>query len=122
MTEKAKSYQNYSREFKVEAVRLMGESGKTSTELATELGIRRNQLYKWRDQLKAQSEPALANEPVKQDKVTAVDTEVDKDGSEPVNDVSSMQLELIALRAENLRLKADVDTLKKAAAYFARGV
>jgi len=119
MTDKAKSYQNYSREFKTEAVRLMGESGKTSTELANELGIRRNQLYKWRDQLKAQSEPAVDNEPVKQDKASA---EASNDNSEPALDTSSMQLELIALRAENLRLKADVDTLKKAAAYFARGV
>lgn len=122
MTEKTKPYQNYSREFKIEAVRLMGESGKTSTELATELGIRRNQLYKWRDQLKAQNAEALVNEPVTQETVVAVDTEADKDGSEPLIDVSSMQLELLALRAENLRLKDDINTLKKAAAFFAREV
>jgi len=51
MTNKRKPYKTYPREFKVEAVRLMTESGKPSSELAAELGIRRNQLYKWKEQL-----------------------------------------------------------------------
>ena len=97
----------------------MGESGKTSTELANDLGIRRNQLYKWRDQLKAKSVDTLGNKPVKQGRKNATE---DKESAELVSDSSNMQLELIALRAENLRLKEDIDTLKKAAAYFARDV
>lgn len=40
--------QTFSREFKLEAVRLMEEGKKPPAELARELGIRRNQLYKWK--------------------------------------------------------------------------
>ena len=35
------------KEFKLEAVRLLQLGQKPATELALELGIRRNQLYKW---------------------------------------------------------------------------
>jgi transposase len=38
-------------EFKREAVRLMESSDKPSSEVARELGVRRNQLYKWKEQL-----------------------------------------------------------------------
>ena len=40
----------FSREFKLEAVRLLEEGKKIPSELARELGIRRNQLYKWKEQ------------------------------------------------------------------------
>ena len=45
MTGKRKPYKTYAREFKVEAVRLMDESGRPPADIAMELGIRRNQLY-----------------------------------------------------------------------------
>lgn len=38
-------------EFKLESVRQMEESDRPASEIARELGIRRNQLYKWREQL-----------------------------------------------------------------------
>jgi transposase len=41
----------YSKEFKLEAVRLLKLGQKPPTELALELGIRRNQLYKWAEEL-----------------------------------------------------------------------
>ena len=41
--------QAYSREFKIEAVRLLNEGTKKSADLARELGIKRNQLYKWKN-------------------------------------------------------------------------
>ena len=41
----------FTREFKLEAVQLLKEADKPAAEIAMELGIRRNQLYKWRDQL-----------------------------------------------------------------------
>lgn len=44
----------FSKEFKLQAVELLELGQKNPTELAMELGIRRNQLYKWRDQLKSQ--------------------------------------------------------------------
>ena len=39
----------FTREFKQEAVRLLEEGNKPAAELARELGIRRNQLYKWKE-------------------------------------------------------------------------
>ena len=38
--------QRFSREFKLEAVRLLEQGGKPATQLAMELGIQRNRLYK----------------------------------------------------------------------------
>jgi transposase-like protein len=40
----------HSREFKLEAVLQLELDHKSGTDLATALGIRRNQLYKWREQ------------------------------------------------------------------------
>ena len=50
MINKRKPYKTFIREFKVEAVRLMNESDKPASEITTQLGIRRNQLYKWKAQ------------------------------------------------------------------------
>lgn len=41
----------FSKEFKLEAVRLLELGQKPATQLALELGIARNQLYKWQEQL-----------------------------------------------------------------------
>jgi transposase len=41
----------YSREFKVEAVRLAAESERSAAAVARDLGIPANNLYKWRQQL-----------------------------------------------------------------------
>jgi transposase len=41
----------FSREFKIEAIRLMESGQKKSSDLARELGVPRNRLYKWREQL-----------------------------------------------------------------------
>jgi hypothetical protein len=40
---------SFSPEFKREAVRLMETSQKVPADLARELGVRRNQLYKWKE-------------------------------------------------------------------------
>ena len=42
---------SFSSEFKREAVRLLETSQKAPADLARELGVRRNQLYKWKEQL-----------------------------------------------------------------------
>ena len=42
----------FSKEFKLEAVRLLELGEKPATQLATELGIRRNMLHKWQAQLR----------------------------------------------------------------------
>jgi len=51
MNKQRKPYKTYTREFKLEAVRLMEESDRRPSDIAMELGIRRNQLYKWKTQL-----------------------------------------------------------------------
>jgi len=42
---------NYDRNFKIEAVRLVTEGGRRVAEVARDLGIHENLLYKWRQQL-----------------------------------------------------------------------
>ena len=98
MTTKTKPYKIYTREFKLEALRLQQTSGRAASEIARELGIRRNQLYKWKEELSEKAEQAFKKgRPHKAD-----------------------QSELATLKQENNRLKEEVAILKKAAAYFAR--
>jgi len=52
-------YKRYSKEFKLEAIRLAGESDKPVTVVARELGLRVNQIYKWKQQLEAKGEGAF---------------------------------------------------------------
>jgi transposase len=58
MTRQRKPYQTYTKEFKQEAVRLMIETDRPATEIARELGLRRNQLYKWKEQIEAKGSKA----------------------------------------------------------------
>lgn len=51
--------QRFSAEFKREAVRLLEQGDKPITQLALELGIARNRLYKWRDALISEGEHAF---------------------------------------------------------------
>lgn len=48
-----------SREFKVEAVRLLDRGDKTAVDVARGLGIKRNQLYKLKEQLTERGEAAF---------------------------------------------------------------
>ena len=92
-----KSYQPYSREFKLEAIRLADVGDKTASQVARELGLRVNQIWKWKQQLERE---AAVRGPAKHGR--------------PVDD------ERARLRRENARLKEENDILKKAAIYFAR--
>ena len=100
MTSKRKPYRTYPREFKIEAVRLMESSDRPAAEIAAELGIRRNLLYKWKEQLEKQGEKAFH--------------------SKPGRPLKTEQSELTTLRQENERLREEVEILKKASAYFAK--
>jgi len=51
MTKKRKPYKTYTKAFKLEVLRLMETSDRPSREIAMQLGIRRNQLYKWKNQM-----------------------------------------------------------------------
>jgi len=89
---------SFSPEFKREAVRLLETSQKSSADLAHELGVRRNQLYKWKEQLSQRSAGAFP-------------------GS---GRGSGNNDELARLRKELEKVKEERDILKKAAAYFAK--
>lgn len=88
----------FSKEFKLEAVRLLEQSDKSPNEIAIDLGVRRNQLYKWQAQLKAQGEGAFRGS-----------------GRKPLDQSD----EVARLRKELAEVKLERDILKKAAAYFA---
>jgi transposase len=99
MTRKRKPYKTYSKEFKEEAVRLMESTDRPAAEIAQELGIRRNQLYKWKEQMESKGNKAFSGRgrPKKED-----------------------QSEVATLRQEVERLREENEILKKAAAYFAK--
>ena len=52
--------QTFSKEFKQEAVKLLGITDKPTADLARELGVRRNQLYKWQEKLRAKGADAFS--------------------------------------------------------------
>ena len=89
----------FTREFKLEAVRLLELGHKPATELAMELGVARNQLYKWQAQLQRKGEAAFPGS-----------------GAKPL----SQQSEIGRLKRELKQVTEERDILKKAAAYFAK--
>ena len=60
MTTTRKPYNTYTKEFKLEALRLMEQSDRPASAIAMELGIRRNQLYKWKEQMDKKGDVASA--------------------------------------------------------------
>jgi len=83
----------FSREFKVEAVRVLAESGRRLSEVARELGIRPEQLREWRRQFGTET---------------------------PAPPASAETDELRRLRRELEITRQERDFLKKAAAFFAK--
>lgn len=90
---------SFTKEFKLEAVRLLERGDKSAADLARELGIRRNQLYKWQEQLSAKG------------KENAFPGHGRRAGNEA---------EVARLRREVTRLQEENAILKKAAVYFAK--
>jgi len=86
----------YPEEFKREAVRLMETSGKRIAEIARDLGINDNNLYRWRG---VYGNPSQAN---------------------PNGNVAEMEAELQRLRRENAVLRQERDILKKAMSIVSR--
>jgi transposase len=62
------AYKTYTREFKLEAIRLADESDKPATQVARELGLRVNQIYKWRQQLEEKQDRAFSGKGAANDK------------------------------------------------------
>ena len=89
----------FSKEFKLEALRLLECSDKSGAQLARELGIRRNQLYKWRRELQLYGADGAFNGPWQ-------------------NAARSNVSEITALKRRVARLEEENAILKKAEAYF----
>ena len=97
MAEK-RTRRRFTAEFKAEAVKRLLEGGKGLGEVATELGLSPSQLSGWRNEhLAAGSAEALAQR-------------------------RAEQAETQRLKREVKRLEEEVEILKKAAAFFARGI
>lgn len=89
----------YTREFKLEAVRLLRTGEKPAAQVARELGVKRTLLYRWRDTYAAAGDAAFSGQP----------------GRKPSAEVARLTRELAAVREER-------DILKKAATYFAKAL
>ena len=87
----------YTREFKLQAVRMLTDQGLSVAEVARRLGVGENCLRHWRAAAREQGEAAFPGQ----------------------GQLSPQEDELRRLRAEVQRLRAERDLLKKAAAYFA---
>ena len=93
-----RQYKTYSKEFKLEAIRLADESDKPVTQVARELGLRVNQIYKWRKQLEEKQKGAVSGKQAATDK----DAEIRR-----------LKKALAASQEEN-------EFLKKTAVFFAK--
>ena len=93
-----KTRETFSPEFKREAVTLLKKGHKEASQLARELGVRRNQLYKWKDEVETYGDNAFPGQGRR---------------SAPKDETTQLKAELKKLREEN-------EILKKAAIYFAK--
>ena len=89
---------SFSREFKLEAVRLVRDRGVAVAQAARDLDVHENMLRKWMKELAADPLHAFPGQ----------------------GQMRPEQAEIERLRREVQKLKAERDILKKAAAYFAK--
>jgi transposase len=90
------SRKRYSKEFKLEAVRMLEAGEKTGQQIESDLGIGSGQVYKWRKELAASGQRAFPGNGTPRDE------------------------ELVRLRKENARLREERDILRKAVAIFSK--
>ena len=90
----------FTKEFKLEAVRLIERGEKPAAQLALELGVARNQIYKWQAQLQTKGEDKAFRGP----------------GAKRLSELSEVE----QLKRELKKVTEERDILKKAAAYFAK--
>jgi len=89
---------NYSREFKLEAVKMSQQPDRTVAEVARELDLRENDLHNWRKMVKEQGSEVFPGR-----------------GRKSNDDISQ-------LKRENKRLREENEILKKAAIFFAKEI
>jgi transposase len=95
-----RKYRTYTEEFKLEALELLGTSGKSAAQIERDLGITKGMLLKWRDRYQ-----------VKQANGTAK--------LEP-SDLAAAQAEIRQLRRQLAVAEQERDILKKAVSIFSR--
>ena len=95
MTQRRK---HYSKQFKLDAVKLVTEQGFNVSEAARNLGIHHSSLRRWKRQLESDGSQAFPGK----------------------GNMSPEKKELDRLRKENKRLRMERDILKKATAFFAK--
>ena len=88
----------FTREFKLEAVKLIKERGVSVAQAARDLDVHGNMLRKWVRDFESDPQQAFPGQ----------------------GQMKPEQLEIERLRREVIKLKAERDILKKAAAYFAK--
>jgi transposase len=88
----------FTREFKIEAVKLVKERGVGFAQASRDLGVHENVLRKWAKEFAADPQHSFPGQ----------------------GQMKPEQAEIERLRREVVRLKAERDILKKAAAYFAK--
>ena len=88
----------FDRAFKLEAVRLVRDRGVSAAQAARDLDLNENMLRRWVKELSADPQHAFPGP----------------------GQMKPEQLEIDRLRREVIKLKAERDILKKAAAFFAR--
>jgi transposase len=94
----AKPRRTFTPEFKLQAVQLVTEQGKSVAEVARDLDLSESLLRGWKQALAAEGDRAFPGQ----------------------GHLPAMEEELRRLRAENKRLVMERDILKKATAFFAR--
>lgn len=93
-----KKRKSYSKQFKIDAVKLVTEQGYNISEAARNLGINHGVLRRWKKELESDNSKAFPGN----------------------GKVTSEKEELIRLRKEVKKLKMEKEILKKAAAFFAK--
>ena len=91
----------YSKQFKLQAVELLEQSDKPAADVARELGVMRNQLYKWQHELRDKGEDKAFRGPGR-------------------NAAADQRSEVADLKKRLAQLEEENAILKKAAAYFAK--
>ena len=94
----AKTRRTFTPEFKLQAVKLVTEQGRSLSEVARDLDLGESMLRAWKQALSKGSEQAFPGK----------------------GNPTALEEELRRLRAENKRLTMGRDILKKATAFFAR--
>lgn len=96
--EEGKRRKGYDKQYKVDAIKLVTEAGRSVREVARELGIDANTLYHWKRELTKEGEEAFPGK----------------------GHMTAQEEEIRRLRKELAEAKEDREILKKALGYFSK--